>query len=747
VEVSAQREAPSATGASEGFPDSLQERIYQWSTGLPPWQSDLLRRLTYGPLTNEEELEVIRALLETKDAPAPQPLERSDLPVDEADTGPVELCEIQNVENVNLLAERQRLRFMPGLNVIFGATGAGKSGYGRLLRHLCQSGDGTEVLPNAFDASSGEKAQVAGVQIALGEETRDVVIDLADVPAHVLSAVAVFDASRASLCVSGPNIVGHVPPPLLVMRRLVEAQEALKARIKERVAVLQSELSATDVDPENPAGRRLATTITAETDPGEIERLGNLTEDELAEKGRLDAALAMSGQDQSRQLQAAARARARAAEKVVEQLERASAQLSDERLQAIADLRLRFDEATAAERALADDAFAGQSFAGTGQKLWREMWEAARRFAEAGNRPFPAEESQADCPLCQQCLDVEANERMFKFEEFLQSDLREKIASLANDLSRTMDEIRDATVSEALVDASLSGAPDEVIDSARDALEGLDARAQTARRRAKGSPDEQDSYWELPSLEPIRAYVVEQAGMAKAQAGAGDEAAQRKMTERRKELREREQVAAAVPKLLDRISGLVKIARYKKASAQLSMAKINTQLRKLQADVVTVRLRRAILEELKAFDLLAAEIDMAGKAKGGRTAIEFSLRGPERKDLEHILSEGEQRALALAFFLAESSVNGGRSAIVLDDPAALLDLERREHVAERLAEEAQRRQVIVMTHDLAFVQMLNKAAVAFDQEIFNQVLRRENGRAGVLQIGNSANSHASAAIQ
>jgi energy-coupling factor transporter ATP-binding protein EcfA2 len=202
-----------------------------------------------------------------------------------------------------------------------------------------------------------------------------------------------------------------------------------------------------------------------------------------------------------------------------------------------------------------------------------------------------------------------------------------------------------------------------------------------------------------------------------------------------------------VPKLLDRISGLVKIARYKKASAQLSMAKINTQLRKLQADVVTVRLRRAILEELKAFDLLAAEIDMAGKAKGGRTAIEFSLRGPERKDLEHILSEGEQRALALAFFLAESSVNGGRSAIVLDDPAALLDLERREHVAERLAEEAQRRQVIVMTHDLAFVQMLNKAAAAFDQEIFNQVLRRENGRAGVLQIGNGANSHASAAIQ
>jgi wobble nucleotide-excising tRNase len=97
-----------------------------------------------------------------------------------------------------------------------------------------------------------------------------------------------------------------------------------------------------------------------------------------------------------------------------------------------------------------------------------------------------------------------------------------------------------------------------------------------------------------------------------------------------------------------------------------------------------------------------------------------------------VLSEGEQRAVALALFLAECSFGRGRSAIVLDDPAALLDRERCEHVAGRLVEEAQRRQVIVFTHDLAFVQMLQRAAAGAEQPLHSQAIRRAFGRAGIL---------------
>jgi len=71
--------------------------------------------------------------------------------------------------------------------------------------------------------------------------------------------------------------------------------------------------------------------------------------------------------------------------------------------------------------------------------------------------------------------------------------------------------------------------------------------------------------------------------------------------------------------------------------------------------------------------------------------------------VEEVLSEGEHRCLATAAFLAELGQSGHTSAIVLDDPVSSLDHKHRDAVAARLVEEAKARQVIIFTHDLAFL--------------------------------------------
>jgi hypothetical protein len=75
-----------------------------------------------------------------------------------------------------------------------------------------------------------------------------------------------------------------------------------------------------------------------------------------------------------------------------------------------------------------------------------------------------------------------------------------------------------------------------------------------------------------------------------------------------------------------------------------------------------------------------------------------------------ILSEGEQRALALAAFLTEIAVTEGNGPIVVDDPVSSLDRDRGLKVAERMASEALTRQVIVFTHDLVFFNDLCREA-------------------------------------
>lgn len=80
---------------------------------------------------------------------------------------------------------------------------------------------------------------------------------------------------------------------------------------------------------------------------------------------------------------------------------------------------------------------------------------------------------------------------------------------------------------------------------------------------------------------------------------------------------------------------------------------------------------------------------------------------PVATKIDEILSEGEQRAIALGSFFAELSLANHSCGIILDDPVSSLDHFRRRNVARRLVEEARTRQVIVFTHDTSFLGQLS----------------------------------------
>ncbi len=67
-----------------------------------------------------------------------------------------------------------------------------------------------------------------------------------------------------------------------------------------------------------------------------------------------------------------------------------------------------------------------------------------------------------------------------------------------------------------------------------------------------------------------------------------------------------------------------------------------------------------------------------------------------------VLSEGEQKVLALADFLAESRMHNSKHPIIFDDPVSSLDYRRLKNVAARLAQLAEEHQVIVLTHNIMF---------------------------------------------
>ncbi|MEJ7393557.1 AAA family ATPase, partial [Staphylococcus saprophyticus] len=86
-------------------------------------------------------------------------------------------------------------------------------------------------------------------------------------------------------------------------------------------------------------------------------------------------------------------------------------------------------------------------------------------------------------------------------------------------------------------------------------------------------------------------------------------------------------------------------------------------------------------------------------------------------------SEGEQKALSLAFFLAEISSMDNTGGIILDDPVSSFDQGRREYVAKRLIEEASNRQIVIFTHDIVFFHTLGNFAKQKNVSITQNVVR------------------------
>ena len=93
----------------------------------------------------------------------------------------------------------------------------------------------------------------------------------------------------------------------------------------------------------------------------------------------------------------------------------------------------------------------------------------------------------------------------------------------------------------------------------------------------------------------------------------------------------------------------------------------------------------------------------------GFESTEFRLREDKK-----LCSEGERRILAFAYFLQMINNTSGNKIIVVDDPISSLDLSRKSLVALKIVELMERaeNQVIVLSHDIAFVEKIDAAGKA-----------------------------------
>lgn len=689
---------------------SLREELLAWLGNLPEWQRDLSRRLTDATHLEgdafEEALCVVLAaygaLPLDATAPAPILLTPDHLPA-RVDRALARISAVGSLRGVGVVADDQELSFREdGLTIVYGPNAAGKSTYVGVLKKICRTVDlNSNVRGNVF-APEGEGGNPsARVEYVRGDDRRAQQLDLNDPPRETgLETISVFDSRCAELYLNSQNAVAYVPSSLAILARLAATQDAMRREVSSRIAALERQRPFfTEID-ENCEARSRVDRFAAPSELEDLRYFATLGDDERARLSELRAAVAVAAGRGAQADADAALGDARQARALAVALAELATRGQPE---VCARLRQLAADATSARQAVevAISEFAGLALTGVGGDAWARMWEAARNFVESAEQSFPPT-VRDPCPLCLQPLDDEAADRLQHFDRHVQSSLQQAATSAEAQLATALAEL-DTDRIEALRtpfvqelferEETLWDAVDRVITQLSDWT------TRTRQTPASATPAE----FELSDA-VLEAWAAARDEHARTLLAAMDPEAAQALRLELIELEGRDKLFRRIDDVAAWAERLRQIEALRGAHTALSTNRITSKQRELSARVVTQGLKGALDQEVDRLNCSHLPIDLDPQTSVGSTQVTLRLAGADRTPrVSEILSEGEQRALSLAFFFAEIETAGEAYGIVVDDPVSSLDDQRRSYIAARLTEEAARRQVIVFTHDLPFM--------------------------------------------
>lgn len=713
---------------------AILQEILAWTQGLPAWQSDAVSRLMVKQALTPQDHEDLYALLKLAHGildpknRQPQPLTADQIPAQIEATTHIELRAIRNLHNVNAIAENQQLAVGPvGMTVIYGDNGSGKSGYSRVLKRACRARDQSEPIhPNAnLPGAKAGNAQ-ASFDISIDGALKEVVWQQGKEAPPELSSFAIFDAHCARAYLDNEDDFSYVPYGLDVFEALAKVCQQLKISVEAEQKQSAVDLTAfAHLQGETAVGKLIAA-LSAKTSTAQVETLAALKPEELEQRETLEKSLKENNPKEKAGL---LRLRARRVAAIAKNSVEKGLVVGPETIAKLKALADGFRTAQAAAALAAKSFKEGENLLpGTGGEAWRELFDAARKFALEAHpdKQFPDLGADAACPLCQQPLAAGA-ERLLRFEAFIQAEAektaqarRQALAAeyrpfAASVMALNLDEATQAEIEE--IDPPL------VADT-----KAFEAALTVRHEAIKAAVVSHD--WKgldqapLSPAERLQTLADKLNAEAEALEKASNEEARAALQKQFGELDVRVKLSQVKEAVVTAVAKLEHQGKLKNCLTAVRTNAISLKASELAEKVVSKELADALNREFKALGVGSLSVSLQSRADRGKALHKLKLQLPQVRSPGEILSEGEQRAIAIGSFLAEVGLSGGKGGIVFDDPVSSLDHRRRERVAKRLAAEAMQRQVIIFTHDIYFLCLLAEEAKQVGAAVATQSLTR-----------------------
>jgi energy-coupling factor transporter ATP-binding protein EcfA2 len=713
-----------------------------WFKDRPLWVQDAAGRLIEeGDITSYDLNELVALCkreavgnLGSSDDTSPKPIP-DDAFKSAQGQEPLRLKAIKDVVGINAMAPRKPLEFgSQSLVIIYGVNGAGKSGYMRLLKHVCGARTPGSLLENVFVAPSQD--QECKIDYTLDGQDHELKWVLAKGVIGNLKDVAIYDTDCAYVYVDKEHEVSYEPPLLGLFRQLVVVCGQVDQVLRKEI---ESNLSALPKLPDEYVGTDEASwfkKIDNNTSTEDVTSHCTWTDDDT------EALNTLNQRHSEADPQSKAESLRKSKEhlvRLIKRLTETKTQLSDARFEEFLKAK---EEAAVKRRVATEDAdriFTNTPLDGVASETWRLLWMQARRFSEEIAYPanlFPNTDAEARCVLCQQPLADDAKERLLSFESFVKGSLEQEASEAEQEIKRISEEQTDSPDGEQL---------DSMLDQAGVTEEALRKSISTyclmlkLRQEQFDAEDDLAKLSALPNDEAFNGLVFleknleDQALAYERDAQTSDRTVHLKQ---RRELETKKWLSEQKASIKSEIERQKNIALLEKTRRLTNTKALTGKASSLSEELVTDAFKKCFEDELNLLGATRLRVRIE-KVKATKGQVLHKLTLCDANMAAHtrdVLSEGEFRIVSIAAFLADVVTEDYNVPFIFDDPISSLDQDYEERVADRLVRLAQSRQVIVFTHRLSLLSALENSSEK--QGVDNQVVSLQRESWGTGEPGN-----------
>lgn len=658
---------------------------------------------------------------------------------------PLRLLKLTDIIGVNALTPPASIDFGDTqLTVIYGPNGAGKSGYSRLLKQICGSQYKEDIHGNVFEVQTNSISATAHYHD--GQSICQTSWSPQNGPTSALRNVQIFDTHAADIYIKDKKPATYEPGRIKFIKTLISTCDEINTRLTAKKDQL------VDLRPQFPtdfSGNPVLSwyqKISAKTSTSDIENNCNYTSE--MDKERVQAESILSQKDIPSRLK-----QIESEKKSFQQINKYITELNSLYSNEVVEELIDSHNDALSKRKSANEAaqltFKNSPLEGIGQSTWLAMWEQARNFSVSHAYPgndFPHTIDSSRCVLCQQELLPDTKERMNTFESFVKNGL-EKNAKQAEIIYKKKQE-------------KYGKVPDLVDWNSRLNILKMDEESSKMILddiyNRKLLLDTATSIEQLPIInwKPIydtynnlfNLLYTEEKSLQTLQKDGGRIALLARVTF----LKATQWLYQNKQSIINEVKRLNKIADINKAQTLAKTNQLSTKSNDLATELISNGYRDRFTFELNKLGNRRIRVKPKDIKQGkGNISFELELDGSMQKiSPSVILSEGETRVVALSAFIADMTGEQQSTPFIFDDPISSLDQDYEEQVVSRLIDLSEKRQVIIFTHRLSLVALVEaeskkRQSGNLGKPVSLGVISLQNfaGRVGQTVPGNIRNQH------